>query len=264
MSALVQASLERDGVTVLTGHRALSCGTGAAGKWIEVEHEERSRIAFDDLIVAVGRTPRLTGFGLEELGIRTDRVVETDEYLETLFPNILAAGDVAGPYQFTHTAAHQAWFASVNALFGELRRFRADYRVIPWAIFSDPEVARVGLSEAEARATGVGYEVTRYDIGDLDRAIADGSDQGFVKVLTGPGKDQILGVTIVGAHAAELLAEFVLAMKHRLGLGKILRTIHIYPTLAEANKFAAGEWRKAHVNPTLLGVVERYHRWRRG
>ncbi|MFN3937218.1 MAG: FAD-dependent oxidoreductase [Gemmobacter sp.] len=264
-AAEVRAALERDGVTVLTGHKALSCGITDAEKWIEVEAARtRRRIAFDELVVAVGRAPRLRGYGLEELGIQTERVIETNEYLETLYPNILAAGDVAGPYQFTHTASHQAWFATVNALFGTLWRFRADYRVIPWATFTDPEVARVGLSEDEAKARGVAHEVTRYDLGDLDRAIADGSARGFVKVLTVPGKDRILGATIVGEHAGDLLAEFVLAMKHGLGLNRILGTIHIYPTLAEANKFAAGEWRRAHVNPRLLAVVERFHRWRRG
>ncbi len=265
VSALVKASLEADGVKVLTGHKALSCGVTDGEKWIEVEHQgEKRRIVFDDMIAAVGRAPRLKGFGLEELGIKVNRVVETNEYLETLYPNILAAGDVAGPFQFTHTAGHQAWFAAVNALFGDIKRFKADYRVIPWATFTDPEVARVGLSEAEAREKGIAVEVTRYGIDDLDRAIADGSAHGFVKVLTVPGKDRILGVTIVGEHAGDLIAEFVLAMKHGLGLNKILGTIHIYPTLAEANKYAAGEWRRAHVNPRLLAFVERFHRWRRG
>ena len=265
VSALVRASLEADGVAVLTGHKALACGVTEGERWIEVEHRgEIRRIAFDEIIVAVGRAPRLNGFGLEELGIGVDRVVETNEYLETLYPNVLAAGDVAGPYQFTHVAGHQAWFAAVNALFGAVKRFKVDYRVIPWATFSDPEVARVGLSETEARAKGIPFEVTRYGIDDLDRAIADGSAHGFVKVLTVPGKDRILGVTIVGEHAGDLLAEFVLAMKHGLGLNKILGTIHIYPTLAEANKYAAGEWRRAHVNPRLLAIVERYHAWRRG
>ena len=265
VSALVQASLTRDGVRVLTGHKALSCGVSDGAKWIEVEHEgQKSRIEFDDLIAAVGRAPRLKGFGLEELGIPVDRVVETNEYPETLYPNILAAGDVAGPYQFTHTAGHQAWFAAVNALFGNIKRFKADYRVIPWATFTDPEVARVGLSEAEAREKGIPFEVTRYGMFDLDRAIADGTTEGFVKVLTVPGRDRILGVTLVGAHAGDLIAEFVLAMKHGLGLGKILGTIHIYPTLAEANKYAAGEWRRAHVNPRLLALAERFHSWRRG
>ncbi len=264
VSALVKGSLEADGVKVLTGHKALSCGVTDGRKWLEVEHQGQTRrIEFDDMIVAVGRAPRLNGFGLEELGIKVNRVVETNEYLETLYPNILAAGDVAGPYQFTHTAGHQAWFAAVNALFGDLKRFKADYRVIPWATFTDPEVARVGLSEAEAKEKGIAVEVTRYGMDDLDRAIADGSAHGFVKVLTPPGKDRILGVTIVGEHAGDLIAEFVLAMKHGLGLGKILGTIHIYPTLAEANKYAAGEWRRAHVNPRLLAIVERFHRWRR-
>ncbi|MCW3783165.1 FAD-dependent oxidoreductase [Defluviimonas salinarum] len=265
VSALVKASMEADGVTVLTGHRARACGITDGEKWIEVEAGGKTRrIAFDDLLVAVGRAARLDGYGLEELGIPTGKVIETNEYLETLYPNILAAGDAAGPFQFTHTAAHQAWFATVNALFGKFKRFRADYRVIPWATFTDPEIARVGLNEAEARERKIPYEITRYGIDDLDRAIADAAAQGFVKVLTRPGKDEILGVTIAGEHAGDLIAEFVFAMKQGHGLGKILSTIHIYPTLAEANKFAAGEWRKAHVNPTALRLLERFHAWRRG
>ncbi|MGC1487845.1 MAG: FAD-dependent oxidoreductase [Albidovulum sp.] len=265
VSDLAKAALEADGVAVLTGHKALSCGISDGEKWIEVEAEGAThKIAFDDLLVAVGRSARLKGFGLEELGIPVNRVVETNEYLETLFPNIYAAGDVAGPYQFTHAAAHQAWFASVNALFGTFKRFKADYRVIPWATFIDPEVARVGLNEQEAREKGIAVEVTRYGIEHLDRAIADGAAFGFVKVLTAPGKDRILGVTIVGEHAGDLMAEFVLAMKHGLGLNKILGTIHIYPTLAEANKYAAGEWKKAHVNPRVLEILARFHSWRRG
>lgn len=265
VSAFARARLEEDGVEVLTGHKALSCGTTGGERWIEVETDgTRRHIAFDDLIVAVGRAARLEGYGLEELGIPAGRVIETNEYLETLYPNIYAAGDAAGPYQFTHAAAHQAWFAAVNALFGFARRFRADYRVMPATTFLDPEIARVGLNEAEAKAQGVAYEVTRYGIDDLDRAIADGSAHGFVKVLTVPGKDHILGATIVGEHAGDLLAEFVLAMKHGLGLNKILGTIHSYPTFAEANKYAAGEWRKAHVNARALRLLEGLHRWRRG
>ena len=265
VSELARAALEADGVAVLTGHRAVACGISDGEKWIEVDADGKMhRIPFDDLIVAVGRTARLTGFGLEELGIPAKRVVETNEYLETIYPNIYAAGDVAGPYQFTHTAAHQAWFAAVNALFGIVKRFKADYRVIPWVTFLDPEVARVGLSEAEAREKGIPHEVTRYSIDDLDRAIADSSAHGFVKVLTVPGKDRILGVTIVGEHGGDLLAEFVLAMKQGLGLNKILGTIHSYPTLSEANKFVAGEWRKAHVNPRTLQYLARFHAWRRG
>ena len=265
VSELARAALEADGVAVLTGHRAVACGITDGEKWIEADADGKiQRIPFDDLIVAVGRTARLTGFGLEDLGIPAKRVVETNDYLETIYPNIYAAGDVAGPYQFTHTAAHQAWFAAVNALFGMVKRFRADYRVIPWVTFLDPEIARVGLSEAEARAKGIPHEVTRYAIDDLDRAIADSSAHGLVKVLTVPGKDRILGVTIVGEHGGDLLAEFVLAMKHGLGLNKILATIHSYPTLSEANKFVAGEWRKAHVNPRILPVLARFHAWRRG
>lgn len=265
VSDTVRAALAADGVRVLTGHKAMACGRDADGKWIEVAAGgETRRIAFDEILVAVGRAARLKGYGLDEIGIPTGRVIETNEYLETLYPNIYAAGDVAGPYQFTHAASHQAWFATVNALFGFARRFRVDYRVMPAATFVAPEVARVGLNEREARAAGVPYEVTRYGIDDLDRAIADGTAEGFVKVLTVPGKDRILGVTIVGEHAADLLAEFVLAMKHGLGLNRILGTIHAYPTLAEANKFAAGAWRRAHVNPRALALADGLHRWRRG
>jgi len=265
VSAYAQRALEADGVTVLTGHKALRCERSGDVKHIVVEAGgvER-RIEFDALICAVGRVARLKGFGLEELGIPVQRTIETNEYLQTIYPNILACGDVAGPYQFTHTAAHQAWYAAVNGLFGFARRFKADYSVIPWATFIDPEVARVGLNEQEANEKGVAYEVTRYGIDDLDRAIADSAAHGWVKVLTVPGKDRILGVTIVGEHAGDLLAEYVLAMKHGLGLNKILGTIHTYPTLAEANKYAAGEWKRAHQPLALLRWVERLHAWRRG
>ncbi|MGK2915690.1 MAG: FAD-dependent oxidoreductase [Porticoccaceae bacterium] len=265
VSALARESLEADGVTVLTGHPAVRCERDGERKFLVVAADTgERRIEFDALICAVGRSPRLTGYGLEALGIATERTLATNEYLETLYPNILAAGDVAGPYQFTHTAAHQAWYASVNGLFGELKKFKADYSVIPAVTFIDPEVARVGLNEQEARAQGMAYEVTRYSLADLDRAIADSATAGFVKVLTVPGKDRILGATIVGARAGDLLAEFTLAMKNDLGLNKILATIHVYPTFAEANKYAAGEWRRAHAPQRLLAWVERYHTWKRG
>ena len=260
VSALAQASLEASGVEVLTGHRAARV---EPGRLIADRDDSEVAIEFDALIVAVGRAARLTGYGLEDIGIDTTKTVVTDDFLATRFPNIYAAGDVAGPYQFTHTASHQAWFASVNALFGQFKRFKADYRVIPAVTFLDPEIARVGLNEREAREQGVEYEVTRYELDGLDRAIADSERQGFVKVLTPPGKDTILGATIVGAHAGELLAEYVLAMKHKLGLNKILGTIHSYPTMAEANKFAAGEWKKKHKPEALLALVEKYHAWRR-
>ena len=274
VSELARRALERDGVRVLTGHKALRCeqvapdpsgAVGAAGKFIVVEAAGvEQRIPFDQLLCAVGRVARLKGYGLETLGIPAGRTIETNEYLQTIYPNILAAGDVAGPFQFTHVAAHQAWYAAVNGLFGGFKRFKADYSVIPWATFIDPEVARVGLNEQDARAQNIAYEVTKYGIDDLDRAIADSAAQGWVKVLTVPGKDTILGVTIVGAHAGDLLAEYVLAMRHGLGLNKILGTIHTYPTMAEANKYAAGEWKRAHQPLGLLRWVERFHTWRRG
>jgi len=265
ISTLAQQSLEEDGVAVLTGHKALRFEIKGKKKSLIVEYQgEEKRIGFDEILCAVGRVARLDGYGLEELGVDTGRTVPTNEYLETLYPNIYAAGDVAGPYQFTHTAAHTAWYATVNALFGSFKKFKVDYSVVPWTTFIDPEVARVGLNEQEAKEQSIAYELTRYDLGDLDRAIADSETKGFIKVLTVPGKDKILGVSIVGAHAAEMLAEYVLAMKHGLGLNKILGTIHTYPTLSEANKYAAGEWKKAHAPQKLLQWSERIHTWMRG
>lgn len=266
VSALVEAALKADGVHVLLGHQAVRAEVVAGEKRLVVRQgAQEIAVPFDVLLCAVGRTARVTGYGLEELGIPlTPRgTIETNDHLQTRYPNIYAVGDVAGPFQFTHTAAHQAWYAAVNALFGRFRKFRADYRVVPWTTFTDPEVARVGVSESDAQAQGIPYEVTRYGIDDLDRAIADGTAHGFVKVLTVPGKDRILGVTIVGEHAGDLLAEYVLAMKHGLGLNRILGTIHTYPTLSEANKYAAGEWKRAHAPQTLLKWVARYHAWER-
>lgn len=265
VSALAREALEKDGVRVLTGHAAVRCERAEGTNTLVVDHDgETQRIGFDALLVATGRKARLSGYGLEDLGIPTDRTVITNDYLETLYPNIFAVGDVAGPYQFTHTAAHMAWHASVNALFGSLRKFRIDYAAVPRTTFTDPEIAQVGVNEQEAREQGMKFEVTRYALDELDRAITDSAEQGFVKVLTAPGKDRILGVTIVGEHAGDLLAEYVLAMRHGLGLNKILATVHAYPTLSEANKYAAGEWKRAHAPQRLLAGVERYHAWKRG
>ncbi|MDP1788060.1 FAD-dependent oxidoreductase [Nitrosomonas sp.] len=266
--ALVKVALQADGVTLLTQTEALRCEKEGDAQYLTVRGTdgEEFKLPFDALLCATGRIPRTEGFGLEELGIPVtpQRTIETNAWLQTIYPNIYACGDAAGPYQFTHTAAHQAWYASVNALFGTLKRFKADYSVIPWTTFTDPEVARVGLSENEAKARNIAFEVTRFNLSDLDRAIADEAAQGFVKVLTAPGKDRILGVSIAGAHASELLAEFVLAMKHGLGLNKILGTIHSYPTWSEANKYAAGEWKRAHAPQWLLKWVEKYHAKQRG
>ena len=267
VSKLVQEQFVKEGVNVLVNHRAKRFIQKDGKHFLIAEHEDKDiEIEFDTLIVAVGRAPNTAGFGLEELGVRLNpnRTIETNEYLQSSIPTIYACGDVAGPYQFTHTAAHQAWYASVNTLFGALKQFKTDYRVIPWATFTEPEVARVGLNETEANEQGVEYEVTTYGIDDLDRAIADGEGHGFIKVLTEPGRDKILGVTIVGEHAGDLIAEYILAMKHGLGLNKILGTIHIYPTLAEANKFVAGEWKRAHAPEKLLAWVGKFHDWRRG
>ena len=265
VSEFATESLKESGVNILTSHQALRCEMKDGKKFIIVKHnEEEIEIEYDQLLCAVGRSARLTGYGLEELGIETNRTIITNEYLETLYPNIFAAGDIVGPYQFTHVAAHQGWYAAVNGLFGNLKKFKVDYRVIPWTTFIDPEVARVGINEDEAKQKGIDYEITRFDFEELDRAITDSATKGFIKVITPKGKDKILGVTIVSEHAGDLIAEFVLAMKHGLGLNKILGTIHSYPTWAEGNKYAAGEWKRNHAPETVLNWLEKYHTWRRG
>jgi pyruvate/2-oxoglutarate dehydrogenase complex dihydrolipoamide dehydrogenase (E3) component len=267
VSALVKKAFEADGVDVLVNHKAKQVVVEGGEKFLVVESEgAERRIAFDEILVAVGRIANTTGYGLEELGIPTtkQRTVEVNEYLETLYPNIFACGDVAGPYQFTHTAAHMAWYCAVNAIFGTFRKFKVDYSVIPWATFTEPEVARVGLNEQEAKEKGIAHVVTTYGIDDLDRAIADSEAHGFVKVITPPGSDKILGATIVGEHAGDLLAEFVMAMRHGIGLNKVLGTIHTYPTLAEANKFAAGVWKRGTVTHGQMDFLSAFQAWRLG
>lgn len=261
VSSFIEDKLAAEGVDLLTGHKAVRCERGS----LIVEADGKAvTIPFDELIVAVGRKARLEGYGLEELGIETDRTIVTNDWLETNYPNIYAVGDVAGPYQFTHFAAHQAGYAVVNALFGAFKRFRADHSVLPWTTFTDPEVAHVGHNEQSAKEAGLPYELVRYDLAHLDRAITDGGNRGFVSILVKPGTDRILGATIVAPEAGEILAELVLAMKHRIGLNKILNTIHAYPTLSEANRYAAGEYKKAHKPERLLRLAEHYHAWRLG
>lgn len=266
ISEMVMESFRKDGITVLTSHAPKRFEVKGNKKYLVCEHEGNEvRIEFDEVLLALGRVANTSGFGLEDLEIhKTARgTVETNEFLQTNYPNIYACGDVAGPYQFTHMAAHQAWYVAVNALFNPIKKFKVNYSVVPWATYTDPEVARVGLNETEAKQKGIAYEVTTYGVDDLDRAIADDEDHGLVKVLTVPGKDKILGVTIVANHAGDLIAEFVSAMTHGLGLNKILGTIHIYPTLMEANKYAAGVWKKNHKPEKLLGWLQKFHSWRR-
>jgi pyruvate/2-oxoglutarate dehydrogenase complex dihydrolipoamide dehydrogenase (E3) component len=265
ISDMVAQQFGKEGIKVLVNHRAQQIVIENGAKTLICEHDGvEVRVPFDELLCAVGRIANTTGYGLEELGIPVTktRTVEVNEFMQTIYPNIYACGDVAGPYQFTHTAAHTAWYAAVNSLAAPFRK-RADFSVIPWATFTEPEVARVGLNETEAKEKGIPYEVTTYGLDDLDRAIADGEAHGVVKVLTAPGKDRILGATIAGEHAGDLIAEFILAMRHGIGLNKILGTIHIYPTLAEANKYAAGAWKRAHAPQRLLAWAERYHAWMR-
>lgn len=266
VSEFVTQKFQSEGVKVLTSHKALRFEKRGEEKFVVCEFEGREvEIGFDNLLLALGRAANTKGFGLEDIDVvlNPNKTVAVDDYMRSNYPNVYACGDVAGPYQFTHTAAHQAWYASVNALFSPLKQFAADYSVIPWCTYVDPEVARVGLNEADAKAENVKYEVTTYGIDDLDRAIAESEDYGFVKILTVPGKDKILGVTIVGSRAGDMIIEFVSAMKNGIGLNKILGTIHIYPTFAEANKYAAGEWKRAHTPEKLLKWVQKFHDWRR-
>ena len=265
VSAMVKKKFEAEGVAVLVNHKAKQVVIENGEKFLVVENEGKERrIAFDEILCAVGRIANTSGYGLEELGIPAKKVVEVNDYLETIYPNIFACGDVAGPFQFTHTAAHMAWFASVNALFGKFKKFKVDYSVVPWATFTDPEVARVGINEQEAIEKKIVHDVFVYGIDDLDRAIADGEAHGFVKVITPKGSDKILGATIVGEHAGDLLVEFVAAMKHGFGLEGILNTIHIYPTLGEANKYAAGVYKRSTATVGKLGLAKAMNDWTRG
>jgi pyruvate/2-oxoglutarate dehydrogenase complex dihydrolipoamide dehydrogenase (E3) component len=268
-SEMVRKRFVSEGVDVRVNTKAKSVVREGDQKFLVCEAGgKEERIPFDQILVAVGRAARLKGYGLEELGVKAAKTIEVNEFLQTNFPNIYACGDVAGPYQFTHTASHMAWYCAVNSLFAPLLplrggKFKVDYSVIPWATFTEPEVARVGLNELEAKEKKIPYEVTTFDLEELDRAIADGEAHGVVKVLTVPGKDKILGVTIAGEHAGDIIAEYVLAMRHGIGLNKILGTIHIYPTLAEMNKYAAGNWKKAHQPEGALRFLEKFHAWRR-
>ena len=266
VSLFMETLLKEEGITILKSHKILEFINIYNKNSAVVEfNKEKKEIYFDYVLLSMGRKARVSGFGLEELGVKiTNRgTIEVNEYLETNYPNIFACGDVAGPYQFTHTASHEAWYASVNALFGIFKKFKADYTVIPWTTFTDPEVSHVGLSEEDALSKNIQFDLTKYDIHELDRAITESENKGFVKILTSPGTDKILGVTIVGHNAGEIISEFVLAMKYKIGVNKILGTIHAYPTMAEANKFAAGNWKKARKPENLLKWVEKFHHWRR-
>ncbi|OMH32762.1 FAD-dependent oxidoreductase [Motiliproteus sp. MSK22-1] len=267
VSQLLQEQFVAEGVDLRLNHSMLEFVEDPEGKKLICDHQgKRVEIVFDQLLVATGRKANVSGFGMDnlEIPLTPQGTIEVNEYLQTRYPNIYACGDVAGPHQFTHTAAHQAWYAAVNALFGSYKKFKVDYSVIPAATFTEPEIARVGLNEQEAKEQGIEYEVTQFDLAELDRAIADEAAVGLVKILTVPGKDRVLGATIVGEHAGELISEFVTAMRHDLGLNKILGTIHIYPTLTEANKYAAGQWKKDHAPQKVLEWVEKFHRWQRG
>jgi dihydrolipoamide dehydrogenase len=267
ISDRVKQRFQAEGIHVLTEHNAKEFRVENGQKVLICKHgDQEVRIEFDQVLVALGRTANTKGYGLEELGVPITKsgTIEVNDYLQTKYPNIFAVGDVAGPYQFTHFGAHQAWFAAVNALFGMFKKYKADYSVIPWCTFTEPEVARVGLNEQDAKAQNIPYEVTTFDMEELDRAIAEEEAHGVVKILTVPGKDKILGVTIVGEHAGDIIAEYITAMRHGLGLNKILSTIHIYPTLAEANKYAAGNWKRAHAPQGVLRWLGRFHNWKRG
>jgi dihydrolipoamide dehydrogenase len=264
VSQLITDKFIDEGIDVRTNHTAKEFISKENKTSLICDHNGKDvEVEFDSLLIAVGRKPNTSGFGLEKLGIElnNNKTIKVNEYMQSSIPSIYACGDVAGPYQFTHTASHQAWYASVNSLFGGIKRFKTDYSVIPWATFTDPEVARVGLNEQEAKQQAISYETSFFKLDELDRALTENETEGFIKVITVPGKDKILGATIVGDHAGELITEYITAMKNRTGLNKILGTIHIYPTLSEANKYTAGIWKKAHAPELLLKMVKKYHEW---
>lgn len=266
VSQIVQEKFSAEGIKVLTSHKAKAIKTDGNKKFLIVEFNGQDiEIEFDEILIAVGRKANIQGFGAESMGIelRANQTIAANEYLQTNFPNIYVCGDVTGPFQLTHTAAHQAWYCAVNALFGKLKKFKVDYSVIPWATYCDPEVASVGLNEQRAKKESIPYELTTYAVDDLDRAIADSEDHGVVRVLTAPGTDTILGATIVANHASDLLLEFIAAMKHGIGLNKILGTIHIYPTMGEANKYLAGNWKKKQTSATTFKWLKKFHQWNR-
>jgi pyruvate/2-oxoglutarate dehydrogenase complex dihydrolipoamide dehydrogenase (E3) component len=267
VSQMITEKFQREGIKVLVEHKAKQFIVENGEKILIADYQGKDiRIAFDEVLLALGRVANVSNYGIEamEISLSARKAIEVNAFQATNYPNIYACGDVTGSYQFTHVAAHQAWYAAVNALFGHFKKFKTDYTVIPWATFTDPEVARVGLNEQEAKQQGIAYELSIYGMDELDRAIVESETQGFIKVLTVPKKDKILGVTIVGENAGDLITEFVLAMKYNLGLNKILATIHIYPTRAEANKYVAGVWKRQHQPKTLLKWIEYYHCWRRG
>jgi pyruvate/2-oxoglutarate dehydrogenase complex dihydrolipoamide dehydrogenase (E3) component len=260
-STLLEAGFRAEGIDVRLAHKAVAVEQDGhrRGGVLRAETESGEvSIVFDEILAAVGRRARAVP-GLEAAGIEVNPngTLKVDKHLQTSLAGVYACGDAVGPYQFTHMAAHQAWYASVNALFGRFWKFRVNYSVVPWATFTDPEVARVGLSESEALAAGIAVEVVRYGLDDLDRAMTEGQTEGWVKVLVKPGTDRILGAQVVGAEAGELIAEFVLAMTHGLGLKKLMATIHTYPTRMEAVKFSASTWRRAHAPEGLLRGVGR-------
>ena len=265
VSIAVTKRLREEGITILTKHEAIEFIKGTENKLICKNTEGNITLEFDKVLIAVGRKPNTKNLWDEKLKIDLNKngTVNTNDFLQTNYPNIFACGDVAGPYQLTHMAAHQAWYCAVNGLFGKFKKFKADYSVVPWCTYLDPEVATVGKNELVCKEEGLDYDVIKYDLDDLDRAIADSSDYGLVKVITKKGSDKILGATIVGANAGELIIEFVTSMKHGKGLNSILGTIHSYPTMAEGNKYAAGLWKQANKPEALLKWVEKFHKWGR-
>ncbi len=266
VSDLIEAKFKQENIQVLTNHTASEFSSLDGTKRLHADNNgQKVEIEFDEVLLALGRSANVKGFGLEELGIQISKkgTIEADPFLRTNIPNIFVCGDVTGPFQFTHTASHQAWFCAVNALFSPFKKFKVDYSVIPWATYVDPEVARVGLNELEAKEKNIPYEVSHYGIDELDRAITDSADEGFIKVLTKPGTDKILGATIVGAHASDIIVEYIAAMKHGFGMNKILGTIHIYPTMGEANKYVAGNWKRKNSPQWALEFLQKFHSWRR-
>jgi pyruvate/2-oxoglutarate dehydrogenase complex dihydrolipoamide dehydrogenase (E3) component len=263
VAAVLARQLRQEGVTLLDRARAVAVSRNNRQKRVTVRLFEGERtFEVDEIVVAAGRRPNTEDLGLTQVGVAFDeRAVKIDSRCRTTVPSIWAVGDVAGPYQFTHWANYQARIVIRNALFPG--SWSCDFATVPWTTFTEPEVARVGLSEADARRDGIGYDLFTASFEDNDRALCDGEPEGFVKVLARKGRGDILGAAIVHANAGELLAELVLAKKHGLRLAKLSTPIHVYPTLAETNRAVGDAYLRGRLRPSMRRVLAALFAWLR-
>ncbi len=273
VAAVVRARLEEEGIRVLTSAAAQRAEARDGQVHLEVQQKmgengegETVQLQARALLIAAGRIPNVESLNLEAAGVAYSKQgIEANAYLQTSQPHIYAAGDIVGPYQFTHMADAQARVVIRNILmpFQTLRQ-KVDYSVVPWCTYTSPEVARVGLSETEAVEQQIAYDLFTQPLDDVDRAIVESEETGFAKVLVKKGSDNILGVTLVSEHAGDLLHEFVLAMKQGIGLGGIASTVHAYPTFAELARKVGDQYNRTRLTPRAKSIFNWLYRTRRG